>query len=89
MTPGGIGYSFQLAITAPRMDLIGYGIATAQSCQNSGSVGVPSVVFFCTEGVLKVTRTDFSRFNHKEGTIKYSGPNDDWNYNRITFQIFE
>ena len=30
-TPRGIGYSFQLAITAPRMGLIGYGIATAQS----------------------------------------------------------
>ena len=30
-TPRGIGYSFQLAITAPRMNLIGYGIATAQS----------------------------------------------------------
>ena len=30
-TPRGIGYSFQLAITAPRMALIGYGIATAQS----------------------------------------------------------
>ena len=30
-TPLGIGYSFQLAITAPRLNLIGYGIATAQS----------------------------------------------------------
>lgn len=28
----GIGYSFQLAITAPRKFLIGYGTATAQSC---------------------------------------------------------
>lgn len=27
----GIGYSFQLAITAPRINLIGYGTATAQS----------------------------------------------------------
>ena len=27
----GIGYSFQLAITTPRMNLIGYGTATAQS----------------------------------------------------------
>ena len=30
-TPRGIGYSFQLAITAPRLNLIGYGTATAQS----------------------------------------------------------
>ena len=28
----GIGYSFQLAITTPRIDLIGYGTATAQRC---------------------------------------------------------
>jgi len=27
----GIGYSFQLAITTPRINLIGYGTATAQS----------------------------------------------------------
>ena len=27
----GIGFSFQLAITTPRMNLIGYGTATAQS----------------------------------------------------------
>ena len=27
----GIGYSFQLAITTPRIDLTGYGTATAQS----------------------------------------------------------
>ena len=30
-TPRGIGFSFQLAITTPRMNLIGYGTATAQS----------------------------------------------------------
>ena len=30
-TARGIGYSFQLAITTPRMNLIGYGTATAQS----------------------------------------------------------
>ena len=29
--PRGIGFSFQLAITTPRMNLIGYGTATAQS----------------------------------------------------------
>ena len=31
----GIGYSFQLAITAPLYSIIGYCIATAQSCLNS------------------------------------------------------
>ena len=30
-TARGIGYSFQLAITTPRINLIGYGTATAQS----------------------------------------------------------
>ena len=30
----GIGYSFQLAITAPLYSITGYCIATAQSCQN-------------------------------------------------------
>ena len=32
-TARGIGYSFQLAITTPRINLIGYGTATAQSWQ--------------------------------------------------------
>ena len=31
----GIGYSFQLAITTPRINLIGYGTATAQSYRKS------------------------------------------------------
>ena len=31
VTVRGIGYSFQLAITTPRINLIGYGTATAQS----------------------------------------------------------
>ena len=31
LTARGIGYSFQLAITTPRINLIGYGTATAQS----------------------------------------------------------
>ena len=31
-----IGYSFQLAITAPRLNLIGYGTATAQRYRNCG-----------------------------------------------------
>ena len=41
--PGrGIGYSFQLAITAPLYSIIGYCIATAQSCSLSYNRACPS-----------------------------------------------
>ena len=53
-TPGGIGYSFQLAITAPRMDLIGYGIATAQSCCLGYIIGHRSMLSSYEMGVYKV-----------------------------------
>ena len=36
----GIGYSFQLAITAPLYSITGYCIATAQSCPTSVGTGI-------------------------------------------------
>ena len=42
----GIGYSFQLAITAPLYSIIGYCIATAQSCWGS-----PTIRYYLLTGV--------------------------------------
>ena len=44
----GIGYSFQLAITTPRINLIGYGTATAQSyLKKVWSLCFDSIILWC------------------------------------------
>lgn len=48
-----IGSSFQLAITAPQLDLTGYGTATAQSCPLPHHLRPVSVLYLAT--VLSTT----------------------------------